>query len=93
MGKNVYVTGRDGLATLKVAIFGMRGGNYATEYDTVVLKHLANVVAGGDLSSGQWVPEQYILDLEREAFVDLVQQPKTMERIWAFLQTGRPVRN
>ncbi|MBI5880173.1 MAG: enoyl-CoA hydratase/isomerase family protein [Chloroflexi bacterium] len=91
--KNVYVTGRDGLATLKVAIFGMRGGNYATEYDTVVAKHLANIICGGDLSSGQWVPEQYILDLEREAFVALVQQPKTMERIWAFLQTGRPVRN
>jgi 3-hydroxyacyl-CoA dehydrogenase len=56
-------------------------------------RHLANVLCGGDLSLGQWVSEQYILDLEREAFVELTKQPKTLERIWSFLQTGKPVRN
>lgn len=91
--KNVYALGRDGLAALKIAIFAMRGGNYISDYDTVIGKHLANVVAGGDLSLGQWVSEQYILDLEREAFVELCKQPKTQERIWSFLQTGKAVRN
>jgi 3-hydroxyacyl-CoA dehydrogenase len=91
--KNIYAVGRDGLAFLKVVILGMRGGNNITDYDMVVGRHLANVLCGGDLSLGQWVSEQYILDLEREAFVELTKQPKTLERIWSFLQTGKPVRN
>jgi 3-hydroxyacyl-CoA dehydrogenase len=91
--KNIYAVGRDGLAFLKVVIFGMRGGNYISDYDMVVGRHLANVLSGGDLSLGQWVSEQYVLDLEREAFVELTKQPKTLERIWGFLQTGKVVRN
>ena len=90
---SVYAVGRDGLAALKVVIHGMRNGNYISDYDALIGKQLANVVCGGDLSLAQWVSEQYILDLEREAFVDLTKQPKTMERIWTFLQTGKPVRN
>ncbi|MCA1554081.1 MAG: enoyl-CoA hydratase/isomerase family protein, partial [Chloroflexi bacterium] len=91
--KNVYAVGRDGLAMLKIVVNGMRGGNYISDYDVVIGKQLAHVVAGGDLSLGQWVNEQYILDLEREAFINLMKQPKTMERIWSFLQTGKAVRN
>src|SRR5439155_16785633 len=91
--KNVYAVGRDGLAYLKVVIFGMRGGNNISDYDMVVGRQLANALCGGDLSMGQWVNEQYILDLEREAFVDLCKQPKTLERMWSFMQSGRPVRN
>ena len=91
--KNIYAVGRDGLAYLKVVIFGMRGGNNISDYDMVVGRHLANVLSGGDLSLGQWVSEQYILDLERAAFMALTKEPKTLERIWSFLQTGRPVRN
>jgi 3-hydroxyacyl-CoA dehydrogenase len=91
--RSVYAVGRDGLAALKIVINGMRNGNYISDYDVTVGKQLANVVAGGDLSTGQWVSEQYILDLEREAFVNLARQPKTMERIWSFLQTGKALRN
>ncbi len=91
--KSVYAVGRDGLAALKIAINGMRNGDYISDYDVVIGRHLANVVAGGDLSAGQWVNEQYILDLEREAFIELCKQPKTIERIWSFLQTGKPLRN
>jgi 3-hydroxyacyl-CoA dehydrogenase len=91
--KSIYAVGRDGLATLKIMINGMKNGNYISDYDMVVGKQLANVITGGDLSSAQWVNEQYILDLERAAFMELVKQPKTMERIWGFLQTGKPVRN
>ena len=91
--KDIYAVGRDGLAFLKVVIFSMRGGNNISDYDMVVGNHLANVLCGGDLSLGQWVSEQYILDLERAAFLALTHEPKTLERIWSFLQTGRPVRN
>ena len=91
--KNIYAIGRDGLAMLKIVINGMRNGNYVSDYDTVIARHLANALAGADLTLGQWVSEQYILDLEREAFVALLKQPQTMERIWSFLQTGKAVRN
>ena len=54
---------------------------------------LANVLCGGDLSSGQWLDEQYFLDLERAVFVELAEQPKTHERIKYMLETGKPLRN
>jgi len=54
---------------------------------------VAYILCGGDLSSGQWVEEQYFLDLEREAFVSLCGEPKTLERIKHMLETGQPLRN
>jgi 3-hydroxyacyl-CoA dehydrogenase len=54
---------------------------------------LANVLAGGNLSKPQWVSEQYILDLEREAFLSLCGEEKTQARMWNLLQTGKPLRN
>lgn len=71
----------------------MKEGGYITEYESVVGGKLAYIMTGGELSSPTWVPEQYILDLEREAFVSLCGQPKTMERIWTFLQSGKRIRN
>ncbi len=59
----------------------------------VIAGHLVRVLTGGDLSSSQWVPEEYILKLEKGAFLDLLKNEKTMERIDAMLKTGKPLRN
>ena len=64
-----------------------------SEYDLHVSGKLAYVLCGGELSSGQWVDEQYFLDLECEAFVSLCGEPKTLERITHMLKTGKPLRN
>ena len=69
------------------------GGEYASEYDGVVARKLAYVLAGGAISAPQMVPEQYILDLEREAFVSLCGERKTQERIAHTLKTGKPLRS
>ena len=68
-------------------------GGYITEYEKVIASKLANVLAGGELSKPTWVSEQYILDLEREAFLSLCGEEKTQERMWALLNTGKPLRN
>jgi 3-hydroxyacyl-CoA dehydrogenase len=71
----------------------MQQGGYMSEYDLHVSGKVAHILCGGDLSSGQWVDEQYFLDLEREAFVSLCGEPKTIERIMHMLGTGKPLRN
>jgi 3-hydroxyacyl-CoA dehydrogenase len=71
----------------------MRTANYATEHDSLVAKKLAFVMCGGDLSEQSLVTEQYLLDLEREAFLSLCGEKKTLERIQSVLKTGKPVRN
>ncbi|MBL8117799.1 MAG: hypothetical protein JNJ78_09750, partial [Anaerolineae bacterium] len=76
-----------------LGIEGFREAGYATEYDAFISKKLAYVLTGGALSQPQWVSEQYILDLEREAFLSLVTQEKTMERISHMLQFNKPLRN
>lgn len=91
--KNCYAAGRDARAALKAAIYNMQQAGYATEYDAFVSGKLAHILCGGDLSSGQWVDEQYLLDLEREVFIELCAQPKTLERIQHMLTTGKPLRN
>jgi len=90
---NCYAAGRDVRAALKTAIFGMQQGGYMSEYDATISNQLAHVLCGGALSSGQWLDEQYFLDLERAVFVELAKQPKTHERIKAMLETGKPLRN
>ena len=70
----------------------VRGG-YASDYDAHVTRKLANILAGGALSATQMVSEQYVLDLEREAFVSLCGEKKTQERIAHTLNTGKPLRN
>ncbi len=92
-GKNVYAAGERLLAALRLAIYSMRQGNYISDYDAVVGGKLAYVLCGGKLTAPAWVEEQYILDLEREAFVSLCGEEKTRERIWHFLNTGKPLRN
>jgi len=68
-------------------------GNYASEHDVLIANKIAYVMCGGDLTSPQEVPEQYLLDLEREAFLSLCGTRKTLERIQSMLQTGKPLRN
>ena len=92
--KSVYAAGTVTRAALEVgAIKPMVWGRYATEYDGVVADHLARVLTGGDLSIPQWVSEDYLLKLEKEAFLELLKNEKTQERIGAMLKTGKPLRN
>ena len=81
------------LAALEVAVFMLEDGKYASEHDGKIARKLGYVLTGGDLSAPTWVDEQYLLDLEREAFVSLIMEPKTMERIMHMLSTGKPLRN
>src|SRR6266404_2905666 len=89
----IKVLGEQFLAGAKLAIHMLVRGGYASEYDAVVARKLANILAGGPLSSPQLVSEQYILDLERESFVSLCGEKKTQERIAHTLKTGKPLRN
>lgn len=88
-----YALGRDGLAAARVAIYQMVEGGYATEYEGFMADKLAYVLCGGELSSSQWVDEQYLLDLERAALIELAKNPKTQERAMHLLKTGKPLRN
>jgi 3-hydroxyacyl-CoA dehydrogenase len=90
---NVYAAGRTARAALEMGIKTMQWGHYASEYDGVIAGHVARILTGGDLSLPQWVPEEYLLNLEKQAFMDLLKQEKTHERIEALLETGKPRRN
>ncbi|MEJ8818394.1 3-hydroxyacyl-CoA dehydrogenase/enoyl-CoA hydratase family protein [Lacibacter sp. H407] len=90
---DVKVLGRSALGALLAGINGMKTAGYATEHDSVVAKKLAYVMCGGDLSEPTLVTEQYLLDLEREAFLSLCGEKKSLERIQSVLKGGKPVRN
>ena len=90
---DIKVLGQGALGAMLAGINGMRLGNYATDHDVTVAKKLAYVMCGGDLSEATLVSEQYLLDLEREAFLSLTGEKKTLERIQGVLKTGRPLRN
>jgi len=90
---NVKVLGRAGLGAMLAGINGMWRGQYATDHDALVARKLAYVMCGGDLSEQSLVSEQYLLDLEREAFLSLCGEKKTLERIQSVLKSGRPIRN
>jgi 3-hydroxyacyl-CoA dehydrogenase len=90
---SVYAAGLPVLAALELGVQTLQWAGQAGEHDGVVARHLARVLCGGELSLGQWVTEQHILDLERDAFLALLREPKTMERIQAFLTTGKVLRN
>jgi 3-hydroxyacyl-CoA dehydrogenase len=90
---DVEVGGAEDLALLKTGIYLARQANYISDYDTVVGEKLAYVLSGGPLTGRQTVSEQYLLDLEREAFLSLCGQRKTQERMQHMLKTGKPLRN
>ena len=90
---DIRVLGRSALGAMYAGINGMFVGKYATDHDVTVAKKLAYVMCGGDLSEQTLVSEQYLLDLEREAFLSLTAEKKTLERIQSILKTGKPLRN
>jgi 3-hydroxyacyl-CoA dehydrogenase len=91
--KEVTVLGRTGLAALYVAGNELKLGKYASEHDIKIAKKIAYVLCGGDLTGMQKVSEQYLLDIEREAFLSLCGEQKTLERIQHMLQYNKPLRN
>jgi 3-hydroxyacyl-CoA dehydrogenase len=91
--EKIYAAGRDVLAAMRIGAFMFREGGYISDHDKLVAEKFAYALTGGDISRPQWVDEQYILDLEREAFLSLIGEKKTQERMWHFLQTGKPLRN
>jgi 3-hydroxyacyl-CoA dehydrogenase len=90
---DIRVLGRSALGALHAGINAMWRGKYATDHDVTVAKKLAWVMCGGDLSEQTLVSEQYLLNLEREAFLSLTGEKKTLERIQSILKTGKPLRN
>ena len=92
-GKHCYAGGQGALAALLVSIHQYRAGGFISVHDATVLREIAVVICGGNLSVPQWVDEEYFLRLEREAFLRLLMNHKTQERIKHFLETGKPLRN
>ncbi|WP_304236107.1 3-hydroxyacyl-CoA dehydrogenase/enoyl-CoA hydratase family protein [Jiulongibacter sediminis] len=91
--KDIKVQGKAGIALFKAGIKAMRLGNYISDHDALIAEKLAYVISGGDLSYAQNVTEEYLLELEREAFVSLCGERKTLERMQGLLTGGKPPRN
>jgi 3-hydroxyacyl-CoA dehydrogenase len=87
------VAGRSGKATIQGQLVNMRDGGFISAHDFRIASLIAHVVTGGDVDAGTLVSEEYLMTLERQAFCELVQHPKTQERILGMLSTGKPVRN
>jgi 3-hydroxyacyl-CoA dehydrogenase len=91
--KDIKVLGRSGLGMIYAGANAMYSGHYISEHDKLISQKLAYVMCGGDLSAYTYVSEQYLLDLEREAFLSLCGERKTLERIQSILTSGKPLRN
>ncbi|WP_338770200.1 3-hydroxyacyl-CoA dehydrogenase/enoyl-CoA hydratase family protein [Massilia sp. METH4] len=89
----ITVTGRYGWATIRGQLVNMRDGGFISAHDYKLGDMIAEIVSGGDIDQGSVVSEQWLLDMERKAFLELLNNPKTQERIMGMLQTGKPVRN
>jgi 3-hydroxyacyl-CoA dehydrogenase len=90
---DVLALGNSALSTIKLGIHQMKRGGFISDYDAVIGEKLARILTGGDLNHETRVSEQYLLDLEREAFLSLCGQRQTQERIAHMLKTGKPLRN
>jgi 3-hydroxyacyl-CoA dehydrogenase len=90
---DILALGNTALATLKLGIHQMKRGGYISDHDALIGEKLARILTGGDLNHETRVSEQYLLDLEREAFLSLAGTRKTQERLAAMLKTGKPLRN
>jgi len=91
--ERIRVAGAEGKAVLQLGAIGMRESGYISDHDLRIAKKLAHVLAGGDVPAGTLVTEQYLLDLEREAFLSLCGEPKTQQRMQHMLTKGKPLRN
>jgi len=91
--KQVPVAGRSAIATIKASLVNMRDGRFISAHDFLIASRIAEAVCGGDVEGGSLVDEEWLLALERRAFIELLGTQKTQERIMGMLQTGKPVRN
>ena len=91
--KDILVLGRGGLASLYAFANEFKLGGYGSDHDIKIVQKIAWVLCGGDLTGAQKVTEDYLLDLEREAFLSLLGEQKTMERIQYMLENNKPLRN
>jgi 3-hydroxyacyl-CoA dehydrogenase len=91
--KLVPCAGRNALATIMSQLVNMRDGGFISAHDYKLGQMIADIVTGGDIDAGTLVPEQWFLDMERKAFLELLNNPKSQERIMGMMQTGKPVRN
>ena len=91
--KDIKVLGNQALGMFLVGADSFKEGGYITDHEKLMSKKLAHVLCGGNLSSPTHVSEQYLLDLEREAFLSLCGEAKTLERIKYMLEKGKPLRN
>jgi 3-hydroxyacyl-CoA dehydrogenase len=90
---SIPVAGPEGRAVLELGLYNLRLSGYASDHDVLIGKKLAYVLTGGKVPAGTYVTEQYLLDLEREAFLSLLGEKKTQARMQSILQTGKPLRN
>ena len=91
--EKVFAAGRDACAALMLGLAGYREAGYASEHDALIAKKLAYILTGAALAQPQWVGQQYLLNLEREAFLSLIMETKTQERVMHMLRTNKPLRN
>ena len=89
----VFAAGRDAQAALQIGVAGYREAGYASEHDALIASKLARILTGAGLAEPQWVGQQFLLNLEREAFLSLIMETKTQERIMHMLRTNKPLRN
>jgi 3-hydroxyacyl-CoA dehydrogenase len=87
------VAGRNAIATIQGQLANMRDGGFISAHDFHISSRIADVVCGGDVDAGAMVTEEYLMALERKHFCELLDHPKTQERIMGMLSTGKPVRN
>jgi 3-hydroxyacyl-CoA dehydrogenase len=91
--RQIQVAGRTGIATLKAAMVNMLEGGFISEYDYNIGSRIAEIMCGGDVEAGSMVDEDWLLDLERKHFLELVASEKTQERVEYMLKNGKPLRN
>tara|TARA_B100000809_G_scaffold201340_1_gene201907 strand:+ start:7394 stop:9775 length:2382 start_codon:yes stop_codon:yes gene_type:complete len=91
--KDIKVLGKEGLGIVYVGANSMKSGNYISEHDQLISEKLGFVLCGGDLSASTYVSEQYLLDMERKAFLELCTEKKTLERLQSIITTGKVLRN
>jgi 3-hydroxyacyl-CoA dehydrogenase len=89
----IKVAGKPAIANMEMLLANMLEGHMISEHDYAIAKRIAIVLAGGYVETGSLVSEQYLLDLERHYFIELIQMPKTLQRIEHTLTTGKPLRN
>jgi 3-hydroxyacyl-CoA dehydrogenase len=90
---DIRVGGEGAFAAMKLYAWSMRQGNFISDHDVLIAEKIAGILSGGRLTGEQTVSEQYLLDLEREAFLSLCGTQKTQERMQHMLKTGKPLRN